>query len=267
MERLRNHLVHRNLLRWLLVPAALSVFVLAGCSDDDDDDDNNPPATQTSMSGSLAGGTAENGTLAVTIQSGTLAGQLRQRTAASSLIRPAGTVVVGATGTINPEGVGANVTLSGSYNTDTDSLFLSGSGYTLRGRRTNTGAGQSIEGTYTGPNGDGAFFVLAGAGVPLQAYCGTYTSGAQADSGFFHVVVRGESLTGFTLSGLDPTDIIRLNGTVTGTGTARDIEILDPTDPGGAPLAEGTWDTSTDTMTGTYGFGGDTGNWEATLCD
>ena len=267
MEQLRNHAVRRRLLGWLLVPAALGLFVLAGCSDDDDDDDNTPPATQTTMGGSLAGVSGENGTLSLTIQSGTLAGTLRGQTAATSLVRPAGNVVVGASGTLDLEGLGGQVGLSGTYNTDNDSLLLSGGGYTIEGMRTNTSAGQVIEGTYTGPTTSGAFFVIAGAGVPLQAYCGTYHSGADADSGFFHVTVRGSSIAGFALSSLDPGDIVRLYGDATGTGNSRDITIQDPNNPSGAPLATGTWDTTTDTMNGTYGFGGDTGTWNATLCD
>ena len=268
MERLGQQIFRRRLLGWLLVPAALGLFVLAGCSDDEEDDNNNPPATSTSMGGSFAGVNGEYGTLAVTIQSGTLAGTLRNQMASTSgLVRPSGTVVVAATGTLDLEGIGGQVALSGTYDTDSDSLFLSGGGYTLEGMRTNTSAGQVIEGTYTGPTTSGAFSLLAGAGVPLQAYCGTYTSGAQADSGFFNLTVRGSSLAGFALSSLDPGDIVRLYGDATGTGNSRDLTIQDPTDPGGAPLATGTWDTTTDTMSGTYGFGGDTGSWDATLCD
>jgi hypothetical protein len=268
MEQLRNHFFRRRLRSLFLVPAVLGLFLLAGCSDDDDDDDDNGQTpSQTTMSGSIGRGITETGTLDVTIQSGTLAAQLRNQAAPTSILRPAGTVVVAAVGTLDLEGIGGQVALAGTYNTETDSLFLSGGGYTLEGRRTNTGAGQAIEGLYTGPNGTGAFFVLAGAGVPLQSYCGTYTSTAQADSGSFHLTVRGTSLVGFAVSNLDANDIVRLYGNATGTGTVLDIEIQDPTNPGGAPLAEGTWDTSTDTMTGTYGIAGDTGAWEATLCD
>ncbi|HET9253389.1 MAG TPA: hypothetical protein VFP58_14840 [Candidatus Eisenbacteria bacterium] len=269
MERLRNHLLRHHLLRWMVVPAALTVLVVAGCSDDDDDDDG-PAPTQTSMSGGFAGGTVagatETGTLAVTINSGTLAASF-PNASATSLVRPASAVVVPASGTLDVEGVGGTIAVSGSYNTDTDSLFLSGSSYTLRGRRTNVGAGQAIEGTYTGPNGTGGFYLLAGAGAPIQSYCGDYTSGAQTDSGFVSLSVRENSVTGLSISRLDFGNIIRWNGTVTGTGTARDLEILDPLNPGGAPLAEGTWNTSLDTMNGTYGFGGDTGTWDATVCD
>lgn len=267
MEQLRNHFFRRRSRSLFLVPALLGLFLIAGCSDDDDDDDDGPTPTQTTMSGSIAGGTSETGTLDVTVQSGTLAAQLSNQAAPTSIVRPAGAVVVAAVGTLDLEGLGGQFSLAGTYNTDTDSLFLSGSGYTFQGRRANTGAGQLIEGLYTGPNGNGAFFVLVGAGVPLQSYCGTYTSTALADSGFIQVTVRETSLAGFLISKLDSNDIIRLDGDATGTGTVRDIEIQDPTDPGGAPLAEGTWDTSTDVMTGTYGFAADTGTWEMTLCD
>jgi hypothetical protein len=266
MERLCNLFLRRSSLRWLLVSATLGVLVVAGCSEDDEDDDT-PQATQTAMAGSFAGGTSETGTLSITIHSGTLAGRIRSQAPATSIVRPAGTVVVIASGALDLEGVGGTVSLAGSYNTDTDSLFLSGGGYTLRGRRTNTGAGQAIEGLYDGPAGSGAFFVLAGAGVPLQAYCGTYTSNAAADSGFFQVTIRETSLTGFVLSKTVPGDLVRLHGEVTGTGTVRDVTIEDPSDPGGVPLAEGTWDTSTGTMSGTYGFAGDTGTWDMALCD
>lgn len=267
MERFRNHLLRRHLIRWFLVPATVTFLAVAGCDDDDDDDDGTPAPTQTTMSGGLAGGTTETGTMAVTILSGTLAPRFPNQAAPTSLVRPAGAVVVAAAGTIDLEGIGGQIAISGSYNTDTDSLFMSGGGYTLEGMRTNVGAGQAIEGIYTGPNGSGAFYLLAGAGVPLQSYCGTYTSGTLADSGFVAVTVRSSSITGLSISELDPGDIIRWNGTITGTGTARDIEIEDPLNPQGAPLAEGTWDTSLDTMTGTYGFAGDTGTWEATICD
>jgi hypothetical protein len=270
MRRFRSRLLCRTLRRWVLplrrwvlVPATLGVLAAAGCSDDDDVD---PAPTQTTMSGNVASGATERGTLGVTIQSGTLAGPLVTRARPGTLVRPAGTVVVAAAGTMDFEGGGALIALAGSYNTDTDSLFLSGSGYTLRGSRTSTAAGESIEGTFTGPNGNGVFFVLTGAGGALQHYCGLYTSTAQAESGVFAVTIRGSSVTGFTISDSDD-DTIRFHGTATGTGTVRDVEIEDPGDPGGAPLAMGTWDTSLDTMTGSYTFGSDTGTWEVDRCD
>jgi hypothetical protein len=270
MEQFRNHLLRRPMVRWMLVPAALTVLLVAGCSDDDDDDDG-PAPTQTVLHGGFAGGTAggatETGTLDVTVNSGTLAARFPNAASATSLVKPASAAVVNATGVLDPEGPGATISLSGTYNTDTDSLFLSGGSYTLHGKRGNVGAGQSIEGLYTGPNGTGAFYALAPAGEPIQSYCGDYTSGAQTDSGFVALSVRGSSVTGLSISRLDFGDILRWNGTVTGTGTVRDLTIVDPLNPGGAPLAEGTWDTSLDTMTGTYGFGGDTGTWDAVVCD
>ncbi|HEU5311482.1 MAG TPA: hypothetical protein VFV24_08525 [Candidatus Eisenbacteria bacterium] len=270
MERLRNHLLRRQMFRWMLVPAALTVLVVAGCSDDDDDDDNNPAPTQTQMHGGFAGGTAggatETGTLDVTVNSGTLAARFPNE-ASATLVKPASAAVVAASAVMDPEGAGSTVLLSGTYNTDSDSLFLSGSGYTLQGARTNVGAGQSIEGLYTGPNGTGAFYALAPAGEPIQSYCGDYMSGTQADSGFVALSVRGSSVTGLSISTVDLGDILRWNGTMTGSGTVRDVTIVDPLNPGGAPLAQGTWDTSLDTMNGTYGFGGDTGTWDAVICD
>jgi len=107
-----------------IIAATATLLAFIGCSNDDDKNPVNPGGggTQTtSFSGMFAGG-AGSGTLGITINSTSLARGIHGAAAA----------VVSASGTIRLIG-GGSVTLTGSYDTVLDTLYLAGGGYIIRG--------------------------------------------------------------------------------------------------------------------------------------
>jgi len=103
----------------------------------------------------------------------------------------------------------ATVNLSGTYNPGTDQLSVSGTGYTF------TGAfdGQSrLEGTFTGPTGDGNFVTEVSTGT-AQTFCGSYSGD---DQGTWSFVVTGGEVHGLAQSSTSGLPPIPLNGIVSG---------------------------------------------------
>jgi len=242
---------------------ALGMLAWAGCSDDD-----NPaapggtPTPPTSLSGGYISGTA-NGSLSVTISSATLAPSLRGRRASAA--------VVTATGTIKPIG-GSTISLTGNYNTDTDSLGLSGSGYVFTGQTDTTGIVDAILGQWTGSGGPGVFGCADGtASYPVSAYCSSYENDTASDNGKLAFLAIGDEFSGivFPADGDPPRTF---EGTLTGTGTVRSIN--GQGQEGDLQLnVAGTLDTSTYTVGGTWSIYDvvndivvDFGTWTGALC-
>jgi len=237
----------------------------AGCSDDD-----NPaapggtPTPTTSLSGAYLSGTA-NGSLSVTISSATLAPSLRGRRASAA--------VVTATGTIKPIG-GGTISLTGNYNTDTDSLGLSGSGYTFTGQADTTGNVDAILGQWTGPGGPGVFGCADGtASYPVSAYCGSYENDTAPDTGNLDFLAIGDEFSGIVISADGDPPPRTFEGTLTGTGTVRTINGTGQ--EGDLELTlTGTLDTSTHTVVdGTWRVYDivnvvliDSGTWTGAIC-
>ena len=73
-------------------------------------------------------------------------------------------------GTINL-GNGKTVTLTGTYDSASGTVSLTGGGYTLTGKLT----GGTLSGTYTGPNGTGSFALQSTVSGAVVVFCGTYT--------------------------------------------------------------------------------------------
>ena len=144
--------------------------------------------------------------------------------------------IVQASGTITIVG-GQTILLTGTYDTVTQMINLSGGGYTLTGTvGTNNGV-LTFSGTYMGPNGAGGFVtekVLQRPPQPNQitAYCGTYVE--SGDNGTWNFTVSNSgSLYGQYASTVDGEGGI-LTGEVTGTNPLT-VSGIDPGD--GTPFS------------------------------
>lgn len=226
--------------------ALLAAVTLVGGAACGGDGGGGPSGQSSSFVGivSVDDGSA-TGSLAVTIQSGTLAPPAASR--AASLLDP-----VNATGTLT---LGGTTSLTGTYDPDTDILALTGGGYTFGGGFDGV---DRLEGIWTGPGATSGTFV-ATAGTTGVAYCGTYTAtDGSGDSGTFSIVVTGTTVRGEAYSSTDQVPI-PLDGVI--SGTAITIYVPGTT----TPLATGT--RSGNTVSGTYDDGqGGVGTWTGTLC-
>ena len=164
--------------------------------------------------------------------------------------------VINITGSIKVQG-GSTISITGTFNSDNDSLKFSGGGYSFAGILANG----EITGSYTGPNGAGGFTASVGAEGSVKVYCGTYheTSPDTSVHGRFNLVIKGTAITGITDSGLD------LGGTVTST---THISVHFQQLPG-VEIATGTIQ-SDGSITGTYSVtsesGTQSGTWQAHIC-
>jgi hypothetical protein len=156
-----------KLIAALTAVAALLAFI--GCSDDD----KAPTApggggtpTTTSFTGILSDGLS-SGKLTVTVNTTTLAGHRPVRGLLGAANAP-----VTATGVAKVGGVTTNMT--GTYDPDTDSLYLAGGGWTIAGLLSTDGTESQIEGTVTGPGGTGFFICANLPNRTINIYTGKY---------------------------------------------------------------------------------------------
>lgn len=253
--------MHQRLLhsarRALMVPASAMVLLLAGCGENNDGPtgpDGTPETT--TMSGVMVNA-VENGRLAVSIANASLA--------AAPGTYAVHRVNVDATGTYRRVG-GSTVTLTGTYDVDTDSLVLTGGGYTLLAQVETDGAPASMVGEYDGPNGAGFFgAVETDAGAAVSVHCGTYQSTTTSEDGNLSLVITDDNLAGavfsaqtsasfafegllsgggatrtFTAGGTDGADSISVIGTYDAISGAS-IGTWTMFDPVAAPSDSGTW--------------------------
>lgn len=260
MTRFLN--VNSRLIRRIFTLAALtSVALWIGCSDDESNPVNpGGGTTSSSLSGAFVG-SGDGGRLSVTIASATLAPALRS----ASL----GVDSVTATGSLDPDG-GSVVSLTGTYDTDTDTLKLTDGGYTLLGVFDSTGSVDGIVGSYAGPNGTGMFGCFVASAGAVQTSCGSFVNMGATVSGRWNAIILGdEALAGAVASGDD--EVVGMEGVVTGTGNPRTITLAGE----GSMFqlsASGSWDTTTNTITGTWETTDgvsilDTGTWDGSPCD
>ncbi|TAK58353.1 MAG: hypothetical protein EPO24_08520 [Bacteroidetes bacterium] len=230
-------------MRFITLILLFSFLLLTGCQKDDDNSVIPPLGTTTSYTGAIAG-ESESGSISFTINGST-------KVAAREYASPLAILTV--TGTIKLAD-GTTITLNGTFNTETDSIYVSGGGYSFAGELSNG----SISGTYTGPNGTGAFSVQAGAQATVKVYCGTYVSYDNSSSGILNLSLKDTTMTGLAIS-LDSGDKTFLYGTISGTA----ITIYDSQHQQG--VATGILNGAT--ASGTYDAGDDEGTWTATLVD
>jgi hypothetical protein len=230
------------------VVAALGLLAFAGCSDDETSPTtpNNPGGSNSiTMTGAAVSGTA-NSALTVVINSATLAAPLRTRLAYKT--------VVTASGTLTPVG-GSPVALSGTYDTDTDALMLTGSGYDLVGQADTTGSNDAILGGWDGPGGPGLFGCAQGtSSSPVTTICGTYMSDTSTEpDGNFDILITGSECAGIAFPA-DGSPFQTFEGTVgDGTGTSKTLELVG-TEGTYTLNVGGTWDTATNDVSGWWGL-------------
>jgi hypothetical protein len=167
--------------------------------------------------------------------------------ASNGSVSVGGTIVIvitssGATGTLTPTG-SAGINLTGTYNSGSGAVSVTGGGHTLTGTVSNG----TLDGTYTGPAGSGSFGSEHGAApTDVKQFCGSYTG---ASSGVWNLAMMGNSLAGAYAD--DGGGSAQLKGTVSGT-------TLSITFSGGT--AAGTLASAT-TMNGTWTAGANSGTW------
>lgn len=159
------------------------------------------------------------------------------------------------TGVFRPAS-GGSVTLSGTYNTANDSLYVSGGGYTFAGR---FGGGQ-ISGTCITPNGPGIFSVaVSTAANPVKVYTGSFslTSGQH---GPFNMMIPGTTLSVVAY-------IIPDNASFRGTGTVQGTNLTVIDTQSNRMVATGTISNNGTSVGGsTLGSDGQpNGSWSGTL--
>lgn len=225
----------------ILTCAALMVIGTAGCSSDTTGTSSGSTSGGTTSSGSsgtsgATGGTQYKGTFAGKGEGGSIdvtvssaAGDVTQKS-----IHVMATLQV--TGTLKISG-GTTSVISGTFDDVSNTLTITGGGYTFTGKL----AANGISGTYSGPNGSGNFSVLSGAAS--KAFCGTYGAGASTSgAGVWNFTVNGTALVGSF------SDLTGAGGALTGT-VAADGKV-DIKSTGGTATGAITGDTANGTYPG-----------------
>jgi hypothetical protein len=206
------------------------------------------PSGSTTLVGVIADA-SESGVLTVTISTGTLAVLPR----AGSLVAfvsttpayAAALVGVDASGTLAIQG-GASISLTGTYDTGTHGLSLSGGGYAFTGTYSNG----VLSGTFTNPTGKtGGFSAQPGSTISVIPYCGTY---AGAASGHWNVLLNS---TNNVVSGIAVATSSGSPASIAGTASGNSWS--GTYTPIGGTGGSGTWSM---TLSGTNL----TGTWSAT---
>lgn len=246
--------------RRLAAAAALVLALgLAGCNDDSNDTKNPVGPGGSSGSTLLTGtftGASENGRIDLTIQTTNLA----------HVPGAAKATVIG-TAVVNVD-AGPTIDLSGTYDPVTDSLFVTGGGYTLVGKQRMEGFLPAIAGVYVGPNGTGNFEVIVGSQAEIGVYCGTYLNAALVQQGRWNFLIFQNRVIG--LHSPASGGFIRMTGDATGTGTTRTLTFT--SDPEfGTMTGAGTLNTQTEHASGTWSSTDDagtvSGTWTAEYCE
>ena len=221
-----------------------------------------------SSNGSTNGSTTFEGVIAGDSASGQLSGSitLTIATASLSVTSPAVLDIAGVqasvnvTGTLKIEG-GASITLTGTYDTGTHALTVSGGGYSFSGSFSNG----TLSGTFTAPGGGGGSFSTSstsGSGA-VYSFCGSAVATTAGGGGAtFNLVINTGAGTakGFASSS---DGVTSLNCTATSSTWSISFTTVKHNNPG---TASGTY-TST-SLTGTYSIPAqsESGNVTGAIC-
>lgn len=247
---IRHHSMRLSILASFMV-TTLGLCGLTGCGSDKS---TNPPgggAGSTSYTGTVTG-TGANGKLTITV-------------ATSSPAPQTGTygtrVVVNATGTFTPTG-GADIALTGSYDSGSKTLAVAGAGpWTFGGTLAN--GKMEGDGAYGSPPTAVGHFVLLPGTTAVTVIVGRYDNvDPMGLDGDFNLSINGAEVHGSAVPD-GGGDTIPLDGTYNSTNGA--ISIVNPGNPSGPALATGSFNSGTGVASGTYDTGaGETGSWSGT---
>jgi len=154
--------------------------------------------------GTIAASDGKTGVLQITLPAGAAALTTDQAAAGASSV----------TGTLTLADGGGVIELSGSYDSGTGDLTLTGGGYAFTG---SVGKGE-ISGTFTGPGGStGGFTGLDSTTSTVTTYCGTFSS--SEETGVFNTQASSNgdaSGTATNVTGPRTGLTVLLSGTITG---------------------------------------------------
>lgn len=207
-------------MRTTLMSLAIVIAASCGGSKNSGSSPTSPTsAASTTFQGTIAGSaSSQSGTLAVTVQTQVAAASPSSfRLPFVATLHAQGTSVT-ATGSLRLIG-GSTTSLTGTYDSSSRALNLSGSGFALAG----SASGAVITGSYTGPNNaTGTFASRSTASGTVTAYCGnTFGNGPSASeiTGVFNFVVSDASgaVSGtFSITADSPPTVGTITGQVTG---------------------------------------------------
>jgi len=208
---------------WPYACIALVLVAAGSCGDSSGGSPTTPspapapaPAPSTTFQGTIAGSGNQTGTVTITVQA-QVAGLSR------SILWPFVATLeaqgVSASGSVHVAG-SSTTTLSGTFDTATKAVALSGGGFAFSG----SADAATVTGTYSAPGGaSGAFASRSSASSTVSVYCGNvFGSGPSANeiTGVFNLVVSDASgaVSGaFTIGADDPPTLGSITGQVTGT--------------------------------------------------
>lgn len=201
-----------------LAGALLALALLGGCSSDSA---SGPEQSTTALVGSLV--TSDGRTGSLLLESSSAAAMVVASGPEFSLqagMASAGVITL--TGTVTLAD-GTTATLSGTWNTDTGALSVSGGGFAFSG----TIVDGSLSGSFTGPSITGFFSLQVGTVADgLAVYCGTFTgrepddmpsggTGTAPDNGTWNLVVGPSSVQVLVVS--DEGEAVPLTGSRSGS--------------------------------------------------
>lgn len=234
------------------VGAILAGALLSACSNSGSS--TAPPRTSTLVG--VFADSSESGVITITIATGTLAlvPPNESDVLVFRLFTPAyanAASVVSASATLAIQR-GATFALSGTYDTGSHRLSLSGGGYTFTGTYSNG----VLSGTFTNSAGaGGGFTTQAGSPGAVVGYCGTFTS--SAGGGFWIVTVNAANNV---VAGVAYEPSTRAEGLITGTASGSSLTGIINSSQGESPTwsatvsgtnLSGTWRNPTTGETGT----------------
>jgi hypothetical protein len=222
--------------------ALAALALIAACGDSGSSNNGGGGSNSTTFTG------------VISTDDGSASGAVAFTIATTTLAPPSATgpslVAANATGSVKFNGQAA-VSLSGTYDSDTDVLALTGGGYTIGGLFDGV---DRLEGAFSGPNNTSGSFVTTKT-ANATSFCGTYTANDQSDHGTFSFVISGSNVRGEARS-VDGT-VIPLDGVIEGNAITIYVPGTQTT------LATGT--RSGNNASGTYG-GDSPGTWTGGVC-
>lgn len=230
-------------LKLMIVLSLLAAVVMTGCSKDD-----NPSQGGPTYYGTFAG-PSESGSMTTNFASAP--------SKVSSAIPNDAAAIITVTGTIKIDG-GATINLTGTYDTETDSLKISGGGYSFAG----TFSSGEVSGNYDGPSGSGSFIITASASGTVKVYCGEYHEVSPGTgSGKINILLDGAAIT-VLVRNESGDDVNVFKGALSGSSVTIYVS-----GTSGPVLATGSMDNEAQTsMSGEYQTESEIGTWFAELC-